>query len=498
MSVNWIHNIPFFSIFGIMLTGILTALINDGRKAKKLHLTVIAIIFVMSLILLGSVVKNNESFTFMMGHFPAPWGNELKAGPIEALMACAFSVVMFCTVLAGQEEIHSDIVAEKQKFFFIMLNLLFGSMLALIYTNDLFTAYVFIEINAIASCSIVMAKSNGRALSAAMLYLVMGSLGSGLFLFGISTLYDITGHLLIPNIYEQVQLLVAQQQYIIPLTLSAGMCIVGVGIKSAMFPFHSWLLTAHPVAVSPASAILSGLVLKGYVFLIVKMIFSVFGYNVIDQLGITHVLFFVGLVGMIYGSICALKEVKLKNMLACSSVAQVSYLFMGLGMGIEAGCMATIFHIMAHAVSKAALFCSAGGLIDASEHHKSIKELQGSARRNPIAGLTFTISALSIVGVPLFAGFVSKFYFAWSAFNTESAITLFVVLIILGLSMILNAMYFIPMLINIWTKKAEKEEVMPVKLSYKLACAGFIFCNFLLGIGFGPIINIIEQGMKFF
>ena len=64
--------------------------------------------------------------------------------------------------------------------------------------------------------------------------------------------------------------------------------------------------------------------------------------------------------------------------------------------------------------------------------------------------------------------------------------------------MILNAMYFIPMLINIWTKKAEKEEVMPVKLSYKLACAGFIFCNFLLGIGFGPIINIIEQGMKFF
>ena len=190
MSVNWIHNIPFFSIFGIMLTGILTALINDGRKAKKLHLTVIAIIFVMSLILLGSVVKNNESFTFMMGHFPAPWGNELKAGPIEALMACAFSVVMFCTVLAGQEEIHSDIVAEKQKFFFIMLNLLFGSMLALIYTNDLFTAYVFIEINAIASCSIVMAKSNGRALSAAMLYLVMGSLGLGLFLFGISTLYD--------------------------------------------------------------------------------------------------------------------------------------------------------------------------------------------------------------------------------------------------------------------------------------------------------------------
>ena len=157
MSINWIHNFPFFSIFLAMLGGILTALLNDGKKALRLNQLITLIVAILSLCLLLNVTANNESFTFMMGHFPAPWGNELRAGPLEALMAFVFSILMFLTVTGGQREIFTDVVSDKVKYFFIMINLIFGSILALIYTNDVFTAYVFIEINTIASCAVVMA-----------------------------------------------------------------------------------------------------------------------------------------------------------------------------------------------------------------------------------------------------------------------------------------------------------------------------------------------------
>lgn len=148
--VNWIHNIPFFSIFLAMFCGIITPLIKNGKTAYKVHALMVLIVAIMSAILLVNVTTTGESFTFMMGHFPAPWGNELRAGPLEAMMALIFSVVMLLTTTGGQEFIFHDIVPEKQSFYFIMLNALFGSMLALAYTNDIFTAYVFIEILTIA------------------------------------------------------------------------------------------------------------------------------------------------------------------------------------------------------------------------------------------------------------------------------------------------------------------------------------------------------------
>jgi multicomponent Na+:H+ antiporter subunit D len=190
--INWIHNIPFFSIFLAMLCGIITALVKNGRLAFKIHSAMVFTIFIMSVILLISVVKNNEIFTFMMGHFPAPWGNELRAGPLEALMAVTFSIVMLLTVSGGSEFIFKDVVPEKQPLYFIMLNALFGAMLALVYTNDIFTAYVFIEINTIASCALIMAKGTPQSMVGTTHYLVISLLGSGMFILGVCILYSIT------------------------------------------------------------------------------------------------------------------------------------------------------------------------------------------------------------------------------------------------------------------------------------------------------------------
>ena len=323
--VNWIHNIPFFSIFLAMFCGIITPLIKNGKTAHKVHALMVLIVAIMSAILLVNVTTTGESFTFMMGHFPAPWGNELRAGPLEAMMALIFSVVMLLTTTGGQEFIFHDVVPEKQSFYFIMLNALFGSMLALAYTNDIFTAYVFIEILTIASCALIMAKGTAQAMVGTTHYLVISLLGSGTILLGISILYSITGHLLFPQMKEAIVQLVATGQYTFPLLVVTGFVFIGLAIKSALFPFHSMLPGAYQAAVPTSSGVLSGLVLKSYIFLAIKLIYSVFSVDVMLQLKIVDILFVFGLAGMVMGSVYAMRETRMKRMLAYSSVAQIGY-----------------------------------------------------------------------------------------------------------------------------------------------------------------------------
>ena len=176
-----------------------------------------------------------------MGHFPAPCGYEIRVGLLEASMALFFCVVMFLCMLGGSRERSLEVEEPKENLYYVMVNLLLSSLLALIYTNDLFTAYVFVEINTISACGLIMIRQNGRTIEAATRYMIMSLLGSGLFLLGICFLYDVTGHLLMSNIKEQVTLLSESGTYHIPLLVSLGLLSIGLAIKSALYPFHALL-----------------------------------------------------------------------------------------------------------------------------------------------------------------------------------------------------------------------------------------------------------------
>ena len=180
----------------------------------------------MSGAVLAYCLKAGESYTYMMGHFPAPWGNEIRAGVLEGLTAVLFGLVMFFSVIGGMSHTAADVKESKQNLFYIMIDLMLSSLLALIYTNDLFTAYVFVEINTIAGCGLIMIRQVGRTIEAAVRYMIMSLLGSGLLLFGLCIMYDLTGHLLMSNIKESVGLLMANGEYQIPLIVSVAlMCM---------------------------------------------------------------------------------------------------------------------------------------------------------------------------------------------------------------------------------------------------------------------------------
>ena len=150
----FVNNVPFFSIFLAMVGGVVMALIKDGRKAFRVTEAITVVIGLLSAWLLVETTLGEYSFRYMMGHFPAPWGNELRAGPLEAMLSLVFCVVMVLSMEGGKRDLFDDISAHKQNSYCLMLNLMLASLLALIYTNDVFTAYVFIEINAITACKL--------------------------------------------------------------------------------------------------------------------------------------------------------------------------------------------------------------------------------------------------------------------------------------------------------------------------------------------------------
>lgn len=493
----FVNNVPFFSIFIAMLAGIISPLIKDGRKAFRVTEAATVLIGALSAWLLFATVASGESFTYMMGHYPAPWGNELRAGALEAMLSLVFCVVMVLSLEGGGRDLFDDISAHKQNTYCLMLNLMLASLLALIYTNDVFTAYVFIEINAITACAIVMARRPGQSLVAAVRYLVITCVGSGLFLMGITLLYTCTGQLLMPGMDKAVQALAASGQYRVPLLIAVALVTMGLAIKSALFPFYGWLPNAYASATTSGSAVQSGLISKGYVILLIKLIYRVFTLEVMNQLHILQVLFVLGLIGMIMASVRAYQEQSTKRMLGFSSAAQVAYIFMGVGLGSHVGMVAACYQILAHTVTKPLLFTSAGALIRSGHGRKELSALRGTARKNPLAGVAFTIGGLSMCGLPLLAGFAAKYYLGLAAMGHPTKM-LFALLVLAG-SSVLNAMYYLPAIVGIWFPHEPSHEapvaVEKEDLGFIVSTVVFIMLNVVLGIAIQPVIELIELGL---
>ena len=547
------QNLPFFSILLPILCGVVCLSLGSAA-ARRLTLAALTVECVVSAVLLVYAVGTGESFTYMMGHFPAPFGNEIRAGALEAFMALAFSAVMLLSSAGGLDDAGRDIPEKKHNYLFLMLCFLLAAMLTIIYTNDIFTAYVFIEIITLSACSVIAVKEGGKPLIAAMSYLIMSLIGSALLLLSIALLYTITGHLLMPQLRSGIGELAVSGSYDVPMFILTGLMITGLGIKSALFPFHSWLPNAHAHATTAASSVLSGLIVKCYLLLMIKLLVRVFGLDTAAHLRSGAILMVLGTLGLIAGSVIAIKQRDIKQMLSYSTVAQVGYICIAIGLGSEAGMAAACFHIAVHAAAKSMLFTSAGGLIRASGHKKDFGSLCGAARRDPASGAAFICGALSMVGIPLFSGFVSKLYTSAASVGTQFEAS--AILAVVVVSTVMNAMYYFPMVVCILAKQPAAEEqagaaggatgaggtraeavsgkaggaagvrsaapgsavtadgaalvsssgagAAPVKAramrtpAYNAALAAFLLINLSLGVFSQPVFKIIEQGIKVF
>ena len=493
-----VQNFPFAAIM-LYLAGGVTCCVLKPKASKWVCLVLNMLVTGLMFSVLLFTVHTGESYVYWMGHFPAPWGNEIRIGPLEALMGTAFPLVMTLTLLGGMEHIFEDVEPEKVNLYFTVVSLLMVSMLALVFTNDLFTAYVFVEINTIASCALVMLKyKSGRALIATTRYLIMSLHGSGLYLLGIIILYSITGHLLMQPMSARIQELFASGEYAFPLTVTIGLFSVGMALKSALWPFSAWLPDAHSSATAASSGILSGLVIKSYIVLLIKIFYRVLGSEEILSSGVTDVLFLFGVGAMVFGSFYALKEKDIKRLLAYSSVAQVGYIYAGIGLGTKAGMIAACVQILVHAATKPMLFCTSAGFMSVSGGSRRFEDLRGAGRRDPLSGIAFTVGALSMIGIPLFAGFVTKLWLT-RALLSRLGWKLWIGIAALVLSTVLNALYYIPTVSLLFGRRNDHrfDDTKPQKdYSYLIAIVCFIVLNFLLGTCSEPVTGIIETGLS--
>ena len=177
--MDLIRNFPAISILLCLFAGIISSGFH-GKPAKYINLVLILTVTALSACTLGYTLHTGEAFVYVVGKFSAPWGNELRAGVLEAAMALFFCVIMLLSICGGVKKLVGEVAEEKRFLYYVLTDLLLSSLLALVYTNDLFTAYVFVEINTIAACGLIMIRQNGRTVEAAARYMIMSLLGSGL------------------------------------------------------------------------------------------------------------------------------------------------------------------------------------------------------------------------------------------------------------------------------------------------------------------------------
>ncbi len=488
---NLIKLVPLASVMILMLSAFVIPLIKNKKYVYQLSLTIMSIVMTLNLVNVIYIALNG-GYLFDVGHFPAPFGIVLRIGEVESAIGFLFCFINLMVLWYSYFSLEKEIKANRIGFFHTLNLLLLASLLGIVFTYDIFNGFVFLEVSTLAACGIIVVKDKKANIKAAIKYLILSSLGSGLVLMGIAFVYSISGHLSMSYIHEALISNADGKHNLILISLI--LFTVGLGIKGAMFPLHIWLPDAHSSAPSPSSAILSALVIKAPIIFLIKIYYLVYGSQILEGTVVLDLVLFLGVMGMILGSLFARSQKELKRMIAYSSVAQMGYIFFGIGLGNKLGLIMAVYHIIAHAITKSCLFLSAGSFIEQTDY-KTIDEFKGIGKEMPVTLGIFTISSLSMIGIPIFPGFISKWNLAMASIESGK----FLLLIVLIVSSLLNAVYYFPIIINGYfgednlDGKTFKSKSKPVKTLLPLIVLSVIMI--LAGLFSGSIIDFLGKGI---
>ena len=294
----------------------------------------------------------------------------------------------------------------RQPLLYVAFLLCLAGSLGIVATADAFNLFVFFEIASLSSYTLISLGRGRRALIAAYRYLIMGTIGATFILISVGMLYMSTGTLNMADLHQRLPALAESRT----LFTALAFFIVGVCLKLALFPLHAWLPSAYTHAPSLISAFLAATSTKIALYVLIRFLFTVFGIELAFEILPLELIFaLLGLAGIFVASIVAIGQSNLKRLFAYSSVAQVGYMILGLALATPAGLMASLLHLFNHALMKGALFLALGALIYRLDTIE-ISQLQGIGKQMPMTMAAIVIGGLSLIGVPLTVGFVSKWY----------------------------------------------------------------------------------------
>jgi len=411
-----------------------------GLKKRNLLLGVSFLSLAVSMLCALAVIAEGKAELHLL-QFGGSLEVYFHVDPLGRVFAAVITVVWLMAGIFSCEYMKHE---KEEKRYFGFYVLVYGVLMALCFSGNLVTYYMFYEMMTLTTLPLIMHNKSREAIMAGLKYLFYSLCGAYLVLFGIYFLNRYAGTL---DFTAGGSGLEAAGGHSALMLAVVFLMILGFGVKAGMFPMHAWLPTAHPVAPAPASAVLSGLVVKMGVLGIVRVIFYVVGPEVIRGTWVQTAWLTLTLITVFMGSMLAYREKVLKKRLAYSTVSQVSYILFGLSLLNPTAFVGAMAHVVFHSLVKNALFLAAGAVIFTTGWTK-VEQMRGLGKVMPVMLGCYAAVSLSLVGIPPFSGFISKWYLAQGALASECGAFSFIGPVVLLISALLTAGYLLPLAID--------------------------------------------------
>lgn len=432
---NFLNHLPVLVIIFPLAATLLCPLIGHFSRdlSKRAVIFGLFLSMVCAFIQLIQVIKNGEPIHYFIGGWMPPIGIEFVIDGLNGLIIVLVSTISWMTSLFSSpfELLERGNELRSVGYYSILCFLAVG-LLGMSSTGDAFNLYVFMEITALSGYGLI-AIGEEKGPIAAFRYLMTGTIGASMYLLGVGFLYALTGTLNMADLTVRLA-----DSHDSPLIIASIAClIIGFGIKMALFPLHGWQPAAHSYAHPAADPMIAGIMIKIPAYAMLRFFFCIFDKsNPIIETFFTAISI-MAICGILYGSLKALRYDTYNKILAFSSIGQVGYIAMGFAIGNFYGLVGAVLHIVSHAFMKVGLFYTSAALKYKYDIH-NISELGQIYRKMPVTSLTMVVCALSMVGLPPFAGFFSKWYLALGAI--EKGQYIFVAVLIV--SSLLGVIYF--------------------------------------------------------
>ncbi len=404
------NHLPILQVVLPLIAAPVCVVLHGPRLAWGLTLVVSWLALAIAVALLVEVLAAGP-IVYELGGWLAPWGIEYRVDALNGFVLVIVAAIGAVVLPYAYRSVAAEIEADRVYLFYAMYLLNLAGLLGIVITGDAFNLFVFLEISSLSSYVLISLGRDRRALTAAYQYLVMGTIGATFILIGIGLLYMMTGTLNMADLALRLPA-VAETRTVLA---AFAFITVGVSLKLALFPLHLWLPNAYTYAPSAVTAFLAATATKVAVYVLLRFVFTVFGPDfAFEAMRLGAILLVLAVAAMFVASTVAVFQQDVKRMLAYSSVAQIGYIALGISFASATGLTAGILHLFNHAIIKGGLFLALGCVFYRIGSVRRA-DMAGLSRRMPLTMAAFVVGGLSLIGVPLTAGFVSKWYLVLAA-----------------------------------------------------------------------------------
>lgn len=481
-----LHQLPILQILIPLISGILT-FVFPNRFSWLISLFAIAITTIISLSIFGYCLNNIEPIYYHLGGWAPNIGIEYKIDSLNSFFIFFICLINSLNIFAMKDLVLQEIDEKRKNLFYGILLISITGLLGICISNDIFNIYVMLEINAISAYALVASGKKIDSAKAGFNYLIFGTIGSTMILFGIGFLYGSIGSLNLNIISNQMPQMLDNNA----VRAGAGLIIFGILMKAALFPFGKFLCGIYQGAPSFISSMLASSSNKVAVYLLIIFFFSVFKFHKysFEYLDITLLLFSV--IAIFYCSIKAYKQTNIKKFLAFSSFSQIGFIVFALALASKISLAGLLIYCFTHALEKSALFLAAGYLIYSFANSEELESFAGIRKKYPFLCVLIVINLLSNIGIPMTAGFVGK----WLLLKASFATALWFVLIII-LASLFTFYYAFKFIDLILFKKEDSEPVISQNISAKTCIWGISILtalNIYIGINNQYLLKYAHQ-----